>query len=205
MTELAATIWFYPLRRGETLSGHDWMPFYINRFLASRFVAHALAENRRADVCNAMLLWCEAMKQDPAGTLPDDDVELARLAGFGPDVAGWKAARAGALYGWEPVEIEDATERDGRRLGHPVIAQICSDMFKRKVGREKGREAGRRAVLKSRVKKQMVLMGQTRMAETEAVLDAVVEHLDSNGLFVTRDNVRLAMEVAGGFPRVVAK
>lgn len=84
--------WTYPLRRGETVADQDWVPIYFHKLLGSRLVARACAagaEGRAAGFA-AMLLWFEAVRQDPAGTLPDDDVELARLAGYGPDVQAWR-------------------------------------------------------------------------------------------------------------------
>ena len=62
----------------------------------------------------AVLLWCKAWHQVPAGSLPDDDKQLARYAGFGRrDIDGWLEVREGALHGFEKCS-------DGR-LYHPEI------------------------------------------------------------------------------------
>ena len=58
------------------------------------------------------LLICASWHQEPAASLPDDDVELAKLAGFGRMVGAWRALKEGALYGW--VRCSDG------RLYHPV-------------------------------------------------------------------------------------
>ncbi|TMV86251.1 DUF1376 domain-containing protein [Thioclava sp. BHET1] len=195
--------WLYPLKFGDTLSGHDWMPFYIDKFLRSSFVSHALAEGRRADIATAVLLWSDSFKHDPAGTLPDDDVELARSAGFGADIAAWRAIRDGALYGWEPIDIENAEPRDKPRLGHPFIAEIVVDMHKRKRGREQSRAAGRKATMRSRVRTKLRAMGNARIASADHVVMAIADWLDANDLYLTDDNLRAAMEVVTGVPKVV--
>lgn len=88
-----------------------------------------LASVPDADVFRiSVLSWCAAWHQLPAGSLPDDDVALARLLGFGRDLRGWKRARAkGALRGW--IMCSDG------RLYHPVVAGAVHDaLHKRAVG-----------------------------------------------------------------------
>ena len=202
--DVVGDFWVYPLRWGETLSNHDWVPLRINRLLTSRFLAHAFAEGRRDDIATALVLWCESYKQDPAGTLPDDDVQLAQLARFGGDVDGWRAARTGALYGWRSVSIDGDDMHRDPRLGHPVIAEIAADMFRRKRGRDASREAGRFATMRSRVRIRIAKLGYPKAhAESDQVVGLVASWLDQNGLFVTDDNVRQAMEFAAGIPRSV--
>ena len=207
MSDLIADFWAYPLSWGETLSSHDWVPLYINRLLNSDFVAYALAEGRRADIGTALLLWSESIKQDPAGTLPDDDVALARLAGFGTDIEGWRAAKRGALYGWSVCHIDGEHVSAGRdrakRLGHPVIAAICHDMYKRKRGRDQSREAGALATLKSRVKAKLKAVGQVRASENQYLVEQISGWLRDSSLYCTEDNVRAGLEAVAGIPKVV--
>lgn len=64
------------------------------------------------------MLWCAAWHQVPAASLPDDDIELASLAGYGRmafSVKEWKKVRAEALTGF--VKCSDG------RLYHMVIAE----------------------------------------------------------------------------------
>lgn len=203
---LVADVWFYPVRRGETLANNDWVEFHVHRFLGSSFVAHALRNRRREDIATAIFLWSECYRQDPAGTLPDDDVELAQLARYGTDVEAWQEVRASVLHGWEPCLIEtEAGEHRGGRLGHPFIAAICERGIKRRAGRAAGREAARLSVTKSRIKKLLVGMtGMARLAQVPEVVDAMTRWLDENGLFITEDNVRAAaITVAGASDGVV--
>lgn len=124
MTEL----WVYPLRQGERLTGPAVLPIFTDRLLSSRFLAYTLAENRRGAAFTGLILWAEAMRQDPAGTLPDDDVQLACLARL--PLSEWHAARDWALYGWRQCHVIGAGRSAAdRRLGHPVLSVICEDQF----------------------------------------------------------------------------
>lgn len=48
----------------------------------------------------AVLLWCAAWHQVPAASLPDDDAQLAKFAGYGRVVKEWLKHKAGALHGF---------------------------------------------------------------------------------------------------------
>lgn len=196
----------WPLRRGDTLSNHDWFPFYSHRFLASHFVAAAVMDGRRGDVGTAVILWSESMRQDPAGTLPDCDIELATLARYST-IADWQAVRAGVMRGWVPVLVED--DRTGEittRLGHPSFMQgVVEEMHKRKRGRDGAREAANLAVRKSRIRKKMDdLKIQKHVISDDRVVTALAEYFDQSGLYVTNDNLRAAMTEVIGYSGEVA-
>lgn len=178
----------WPLARGETLSGHDWVPFHRHKFLSSSFVLHALAEGRREDVGTAVLLWAACYDQDPGGALPDDDVVLAHLAGFGTDVAAWRAVRGRVLRGWQVVAVREAEEGQVF-IGHPFIAGLAADMHKRKRGRDAARSAAHDAVRRSRVRKKLLEMGRARAAENSHVVAQLAEWLGAHDLYVTSDNL----------------
>lgn len=203
MTE-TVEFWAYPLRHGDRLPNFDWMPLYSEQLLSSRFVAKAIEANRREDIGTALLLWCASMKQNPAGTLPDDDVELARLAGFGPDIAGWRAARAGlALYGWQAVHIDDAPPGAVPRLGHRILSEIAESQFRRKRGRERSREVAQVGMQKSRVRSKLREIKHARLADNGEAVERIADWLRENELYITTDNVRIAMEEILGVPKVV--
>lgn len=205
MAETVSETWWYPLKWGDTLSNHEWMPLYVHRLLTSDFVAYACVEGRRADLGTALILWCESLRQNPAGTLPDDDVQLAQLARFGPDLAAWKAARDGALHGWESVIVDDAPVHGAARLGHRVIAPVVEDMFRRKQGRDQSRAAARLATIRTRVKVKMREVGfPKRVIENKHVVSAIADWLDRHGLYVTAENVSAGADAAAGVPRSVA-
>lgn len=196
--------WAYPLRHGDRLPNFDWMPLYGEQLLSSRFVAKAIQADRRQDIGTAVLLWCAAMKQNPAGTLPDDDVELARLAGFGADLEGWSEARSGlALYGWRPTHIDEAPIGAVARLGHSLLSEIAEAQFRRKRGRERSREVAQQGMQKSRIRAKLREIKHAKMADNSQAVDQIAEWLRENDLYITADNVRVAAEEIMGSLRVV--
>lgn len=185
----------WPLRRGDTLSNHDWFPFYGHRFLASKFVLQSVMEGRRADIGTAVILWSESMRLDPAGTLPDCDIELASLARFAT-VSEWLEVRDGVMHGWVPVLVED--DRTGEvitRLGHPSFMQgIVEEMHKRKRGRDGAREAAQLSLRRTRIRKKMVdLKVPEHIIKDDRAVTLLAEHFLHSDLYITAENVRAAM------------
>lgn len=93
------------------LRDFPYMPVDVVRLFGSAFHASATDDAWRAGVT----LWFKAWHQVPAGSLPDDDTQLARLAELGRDVKGWKKLKDQALHGWQRCD-------DGR-LYHRVVAE----------------------------------------------------------------------------------
>lgn len=96
---------------GVDLRHYPCMNLDVKRLRDSRFAVIVSGEGFRC----GLLLWAAAWHQVPAGSLPDDDVELSSLAGFGRAVSAWREHRTDALYGW--VKCSDS------RLYHPVVAE----------------------------------------------------------------------------------
>lgn len=99
---------------GCDLSDFQYMELDVRRLRDSKFASTPNGDAFRA----GLMLWCAAWHQVPAASLPDDDVELANLAGYGRmpiSVKEWKKVRAEALYGF--LKCSDG------RLYHPVIAE----------------------------------------------------------------------------------
>ena len=64
------------------------------------FTGHLLALAANPEPFRALvLLMAQAWRQQPAMTLPDNDTQLAAMAGFGRDVAGWVVIRPEVLEG----------------------------------------------------------------------------------------------------------
>ncbi len=119
------------------LAGNDWLPLYHVRLRKSRWwrTASHLARSINVD------LWCEAYTLVPAGTLPDDDVELADISGYGRDLAGWLAVKAEVMAPW--ILCSDG------RWHHPTLAEVVLDGWERMGDRRKGariRQQRRRAL-----------------------------------------------------------
>lgn len=89
------------------LRAFKFMPVDVQRLLKSETWALGTGDERAA----AMSLWLEAWHQVPAGSLPNNDRMLKKLA----DSDKWPRVRAQALRGW--VECSDG------RLYHPVTCE----------------------------------------------------------------------------------
>lgn len=93
------------------LRDFQYMELDVRMLRDSRFAAQVSGDAFRAGV----LLWCASWHQLPAGSLPDDDIELANLAGYGRFVKEWKKVRDEALTLF--VKCGDG------RLYHQVVAE----------------------------------------------------------------------------------
>lgn len=87
------------------------MPLEVALLRDSAFASNADPEAFRC----AVMLWCASWHQVPAGSLPDDEKELAKLAGFGRSVREWRKHSVNSLHLYKKCT-------DGR-LYHPVIAK----------------------------------------------------------------------------------
>lgn len=105
------------------LRDFQFMPVDIVRLFGSRF--HAISSD--AEWRAGVTLWLKSFHQVPAASLPDDDIELCRLAELGRDVKAWRKLRANALHGW--VLCSDG------RLYHPVVAEKASEAWRSKLAR----------------------------------------------------------------------
>lgn len=95
-------------------------PIYRARLFGSSFHARVNDSEWRAGVT----LWLRSWDQAPAGSLPDDDIELCRLAELGRDLKAWKRVKEGALHGW--VKCSDG------RLYHEVVAACVLEALRKK-------------------------------------------------------------------------
>jgi hypothetical protein len=199
--------WVYPLAQGDTIADQDWVPLYFHRLLGSDFVAEACAggASGRAGGFTAMLLWFEAVKQDPAGTLPMGDVALARLAGFGGDLDGWRAVRDLALYGWRPCSVETRGGAMVERLGHDTVADLCMQAFRRKDSRRAGRESAHLSHVKWKVRQQLEkLKRPARLIGDDQLITQVAQWLIDGRMHVTGDNVAAGL-LRAGVPTLVTR
>ena len=112
------------------LRDFSFTPMFRARLFGSTFHARTTDSEWRAGVT----LWLKSWDQVPAGTLPDDDIDLCRLAEFGRDIKSWKKVRDGALHGW--VKCSD------RRLHHRVVAEGVLEAWQRRSGAIRKGKAG---------------------------------------------------------------
>lgn len=121
------------------LRGYGFMPLDVARLRDSRIVDAVTGEEFRA----AILLWCAAWHQVPAGSLPNDEIQLAKLAGYGRVLTEWAKVREGALYGF--VLCSDG------RLYHPTVCEKARDAWAEKQAYAEKRDADRRRKSERRV------------------------------------------------------
>jgi len=109
------------------LRDFPFTPLFRSRLFGSSFHARSTDAEWRAGVT----LWLKSWDQVPAGSLPNDDVDLCRLAELGRDRKTWAKVREGAMRGW--VRCDDG------RLYHPVVAEGVLDAWSRRAAaRRKG-------------------------------------------------------------------
>ena len=186
----------HPIAKGQSLDGQYWAPLHYQRLLTSTWRTRAVRPENRDKAVFGFLLWFEALRQDPPGTLPQDDDELAQLAGFGMDVEGWMEVREFALYGWKPCHVSDVSGEilPVMRLQHDVVASVAVEAMKRKVGAAASRESGQRAVKKSRIKEQLrKLMPGGREPSNDAV-EWITDWIVDGDLRATVANVKIGWD-----------
>jgi len=127
MTDLPAPL----VPADADLKDFAFTPIYRARLFGSAFHSRATDAEWRAGVT----LWLRSQDQVPAGSLPDDDIDLCRLAELGRDVKTWQKIREGALRGWFKCN-------DGR-LYHKVVAEVVLSQWTSKRESEERREKWR--------------------------------------------------------------
>lgn len=100
-----------PTPADSDLSKFPFYPVDIVRLYRSEF--HALAND--AEWRAGVTLWHKSFHQTPAGSLPDNDTALSRLAEFGSDLRKWRKVKSVALRNW-------LRHSDGR-LYHRVVVE----------------------------------------------------------------------------------
>ena len=110
------------------LRGLDYMPLFGNHLFGSEFNASSNDSEWRA----AVTLWWAAWNQVPAGSLPNDDIALCRLADLGRDVKSWRKLRAKAMHGF--VLCSDG------RLYHKFLCQQAAVAWDKRI-KERNRKA----------------------------------------------------------------
>ena len=96
------------------------------RWLYHRLFRSDLYEESSAEVFKvALKLWWEAWNQCPAGSLPNNDTKLRRLADLGQDMRTWAKIKESVLHGF--VLCSDD------RLYHRLLCEWASDAYAKRV------------------------------------------------------------------------
>lgn len=141
-----------------------FMPLDVVRLRDSDTTAISSGDEFRC----AVLLWCVAWHQVPAGSLPDDDIVLSQYAGFGRVIREWQKVRDGALRGW--VKCSDS------RLYHPVVAEKANEAWAGRLKHREKKEAERQRKAAERAARKA--QEDANEAAQQAFLDA--EHPQDN-------------------------
>jgi hypothetical protein len=129
----------------------------VRKLRDSRFGAEVSGDAFRAGV----MLWCAAWHQVPCGSVPDDDIELANLAGFGRFHKEWRKVRAQALQGF--VKCSDG------RLYHRTVSDRANAAWIKRLEHyyERARDRLRKAN-KDRASKQLPPLPEITFEEWNA-------------------------------------
>jgi hypothetical protein len=179
----------YPFSVTERLTTHYFTAFHHDRWLNSRFRLSTAPDVRGL----ALDLFFLSQKQSPVGTLPDDDVQLAKLLMI--DLRTWQEYRGrewSPLYKWERCLCEGEI-----RLMHPVVSEMIWDAIGRRDKKKAEGELGRARKRLDRLPDQILRAGGSqRMAMDADLLERVdawlLRHCAGNR---TNEWVRRALEV----------
>lgn len=142
-----------------SMSGNEWFPLYHHQLRKSRWWRSAsdFARSRNVD------LWCASFGEMPAGSLPDDDLELADAAGFGRDVAAFRSHKAELMAPWTLCS-------DGRWY-HPTVCAVALDVWER-TGERRRNGRSRMAAYRARIKAQTEAHAEKRPSDETPQIDA---------------------------------
>lgn len=186
---------------GCTLQDFPHTPLFRARLFGSSFHAQATDGEWRAGVT----LWLKSWDQVPAGSLPDNDIELCRLAELARDTKTWKKLKAGALRGW--VLCGDG------RLYHPVVAEGVNNATEKKAAQRAKTAKARLAALEKRLKDAKTDAERSHVADEirklqqtlsqtlkEPVTDPVTESKRREGEGKEKGNSSVSDDTDGGSP-----
>ena len=128
-------------------------PMFRSRLFGSSFHAHSNDSEWRAGVT----LWLKSWDQVPAGSLPNDEVELCRLAELARDLKTWKKVREGAMRGWILCSDE--------RLYHAVVAEGVNTAIEAKKKQRLKTAKGRIAALEKHLKEAKTEIDKARLTD----------------------------------------
>lgn len=154
------------------LRGNEWMPLHGNRMLGSKFWGLA-RRNPKAGLV-AIRLWWTCFNQVPAASLPNDDFDLAELAGFGEDLKSWRAVKEIALHGF--ILCSDG------RIYHPFVAEEAIVAYAIRLKADAKREKDRKRLAEWREKQAAQRAAKQRPPDDEMPMETKTETRFVEGL-----------------------
>ncbi len=159
---LVADLPVYPIARDVRLPGHHFLKWDFNRWLNSKFFLTASYEVQGV----ARALYDIVQNQTPLGTLPDDDLQIARLLHL--EASAWAELRGratGPLYKWYRVQCEGEV-----RLAHPEVLAVLLSAIDGREQRDLSREEKAEAMRIERLRKGLCKAGVSDSQLRDAVL-----------------------------------
>jgi hypothetical protein len=165
------------------LRNFPFTPIFRSRLFGSSFHARSSDAEWRAGVT----LWLKSWDQVPAGSLPDDDIDLCRLAELGRDLKTWSEIKPGAMRGW--IKCSDDL------WYHPVVAEGVNEALERK-------KAQRLRTLKARIASLRKTLNDTQTEERKSAITRQIDILSlelsqAEGTPVTGPSVELSQAEIG--------
>jgi hypothetical protein len=166
------------------MGGNEWFPLHFRRLRKSKWWRRAsdLARSRN------VMLWGEAYQSTPAGSLADDDDELAEAAGFGMDVEAFLAAKAEIMAPWMLCT-------DGRWY-HPTLCEVVIEAWE-KASEKRQKEARRKAEQRAKVRTPVRAEKANVPRDTANGPTGQPEPSRGTGGGVTRDQCAQEEEITG--------
>jgi hypothetical protein len=171
------------------LRDYEFMPLKVARLRDSDLVTYSTGEEFKA----AVLLWCAAWHQVPAGSLPNDDRWLAKHSGAG---LAWRKLKPGAMRGW--VECDDG------RLYHPVIAEVVlSSWDKKQEQRAKTANARIAAIAKRQSQTVIQSVTESQLQKNKATVTDRVTDLGKHLSQANKPSVTMSVTSSKGSKEVL--
>lgn len=185
----------YPLPLDASVAGFGWHPFHGDRFLRSDTLTRALEDARHQaarmeGLAFATILWSQAMRETPCGTLPDDDSTLTQLAKLGRDRKAWWRVKDEALRGFAPLVTPDGQPIHGR-LGHAILIEVAVETWKRAEKWRNDQAASRRRQARRTIRKiarAHIPQIAVHLRDT-ATCDLYLDCLHHHGMLITEGEV----------------
>jgi hypothetical protein len=141
----------YPLPRDFRMPTHYYMAWWHNRWLNSTLHLTGTYEVQGV----ALALFCIAQNQSPIGTLPEDEMLLARLLRM--DLTRWRdlcRMEVSPLHGWYRCRAGSEV-----RLAHAVVLEVIEEARERREVRELSKEERAQQRRVQRLRQQLVEYG----------------------------------------------
>ncbi len=162
----------YPIPRDQRLPTHFFFPLQFNRWLNSSLHLKGSYEVQGM----ATALFCIAQNQTPVGSLPCDDMMLARLLRV--EESKWRdmcRAAISPLHGWERCTSEGEV-----RWMHPVVIEVLDDVFTRREARTLSAQSRAR---EKRIERMVSTFRGMSMPEAflqdRAAIEAIEDYLEA--------------------------